>query len=350
MSKESFIILTPGFPKDEKDSTCLPMQQSFVQTLKSLHPNLEIFILSFQYPYVTKQYCWNSIQVQSFNGRNKGGVLKLINRIHIYRALNEIKNRNTIKGLLSFWYGECALVGNRFAKKNGLKHKCWLSGQDARNGNSYARNASLEASELIALSDFLQTEFARNYKINPSYVVPPGLLQSDFTFPTATREIDILATGSLIPLKRYSWLPEIVAALKYDYPKIKVVLVGKGPEEANLKKLIEHYNLENNFMLTGELSYPEVLSLMQKTKVFLHPSSYEGFSGVCLEAIAGGARVISFCQPMNTPIANWTIVSSKDEMITETRKLLEDRQVKYDSYIPFKMENTVQQMAELFGF
>jgi len=42
------------------------------------------------------------------------------------------------------------------------------------------------------------------------------------------------------------------------------------------------------------LAHPELLEWMQRGKVFLHPSSYEGFGIVCIEALCSGAEVISF--------------------------------------------------------
>ena len=77
---ETFVILTPGFPKNEADSTCIPMLQQFVLTLKDLYPQINIVVLSFQYPYFKKTYQWFDITVTSFNGRNKGGLSKLFLR------------------------------------------------------------------------------------------------------------------------------------------------------------------------------------------------------------------------------------------------------------------------------
>ena len=46
------VILTPGFAKDETDTTCLPMQQSFIRCLNKMIPHLNIIILAFQYPFL----------------------------------------------------------------------------------------------------------------------------------------------------------------------------------------------------------------------------------------------------------------------------------------------------------
>src|SRR5204863_7757195 len=112
---ETFVILTPGFTKDEADSTCIPMLQQFTRTLKELYPGVKIVVLSFQYPYFKKTYQWFGIPVTSFDGRNKGGLAKLFLRKKIYAVLKELLDTNKIKGILSLWLGECALVGKRFA-------------------------------------------------------------------------------------------------------------------------------------------------------------------------------------------------------------------------------------------
>ena len=86
--------------------------------------------------------------------------------------------------------------------------------------------------------------------------------------------------------------------------------------------MITKSGLEKNILLTGELPYPDTLQLMQRAKVFLHPSSYEGFSGVCLEALYAAAHVISFCKPMKQDIAQWHIVQSREEMFEKTVSIL----------------------------
>ena len=164
----AFVILTPGFAASEEDSTCLPMQQVLVRTICDMYPQVNVVVLSFQYPYVCKKYNWHRATVYSFNGRNRGGVRRLLLRFEINRALEELHHRFHIIGLLSFWYNECAAVGKLFAGKHRLKHYCWLLGQDAGKGNRYPLRYPLKAAELIALSHFLQDEIERNYASRPA--------------------------------------------------------------------------------------------------------------------------------------------------------------------------------------
>src|SRR5689334_21339215 len=125
-NEKTLVILTPGFPASESDSTCLPMQQYFVKTLKQLYPGLNIVVLSFQYPYHKEVFHWFDIRVIPFNGRNKGGLTRLLLRKEINATLKEILKTNQIMGLLSFWSNECGWIGKKFGDKYGIKHYCWI--------------------------------------------------------------------------------------------------------------------------------------------------------------------------------------------------------------------------------
>jgi len=127
------------------------------------------------------------------------------------------------------------------------------------------------------------------------------------------------------------------------------LLVGKGPEKERLQTLINDLKLEGTVRMTGELSYHEVLRLMQRAKVFLHTSSYEGFGCVCLEALSAGARVISFCKPMNMQIAHWHIAKDKDGAIANALKILSNQHTDYSPVKGFGIDNTVKVMMKLLG-
>ena len=343
--QNTLVILTPGFAGSEADSTCLPMQQQFIKTLKKVYPHLNIVILSFQYPYHQQCYQWFEASVIPFNGRNKGGLSRLLLRQKVYASLKKINSSNNIIGLLSFWCAECALVGKRFADKNGLKHYCWILGQDARKENKYPQRVFSKGEELIALSDFLQEQFEKSHGIKPLIVIPPGI---DVMPISLEKDIDLLAAGSLIPLKNYHVFIEAVAEIRKIKSTVKAILIGEGPEKKELQALIAKLGLEENVSLTGELPHDEVLQLMQRSKLFLHPSSYEGFSGVCLEALSCGAHVISFCKAMNQQIEQWHIVKTKEEMQDKAIKILSNNNISYKSIVPFAMENTVKKMMKLY--
>jgi glycosyltransferase involved in cell wall biosynthesis len=347
-NEKTIIILTPGFAKDEADSTCIPTQQNFVRALNEIYPQLNVIILALDYPYSTKKYKWYNNTVISFNGRNKGGLSKFLLRRKVLSVLKEIHRSKNITGLLSFWYGECALIGRKVADKNGVKHICWIWGQDAKRTNKYARRLSPKADELAVLSDFLQDEFEKNFRIRPKYVVAPGINAKQYNNEVQQKDIDILAAGSLIPLKQYEIFVRVIVEIKKQLPGIKAMLIGDGPEKDKLEALIAMNELQSNIILAGELPHSEVLHTMQRAKIFLHPSSYEGFGIVCIEALCAGCHVISFCKPMKQDIVNWYITDSTEAMMEQTVRILRNPLTIYKKVVPFEINDTGKKMIQLF--
>jgi glycosyltransferase involved in cell wall biosynthesis len=264
--------------------------------------------------------------------------------------LHNLNKQYQIIGLLSFWLDECALIGSRFAKLKGIKHLCWILGQDAKAGNKYAQQMKLKADELIALSDFIVKEYSKNYGISPSHVIPVGVDTTLFGEEVKERDIDILGAGSLIPLKQFDVFVKMVSLIKELRHNIQAVICGKGPERERLLAIIKTLGLEENIKLVGELSHTEVLTLMQQSKLLLHTSAYEGFGAVCLEALYAGASVVSFVKPMDAPIPNWHIAINEDDMLQKVEAILNTPQCDHNPVLPYPIADNAKAMMKLFGY
>lgn len=69
----------------------------------------------------------------------------------------------------------------------------------------------------------------------------------------------ILHVGRLIKWKRVDMLINVFNRLKKDYPDAQLVIVGNGPEEANLKKQVQELSLDNEVHFTGAIYDTETL-------------------------------------------------------------------------------------------
>ena len=373
---KTLVILTPAFPGNESETHWVPTQQLFVKALKEQYPDLHIIVLSLYYPYPSSVYKWHGVPVISFNGTRQRKIRRVFFWNDIWQQLKKIRREQEVIGLFSFWCGECALIGHYFGRYHGLRHLCWICGQDARATNGMVRLIHPRGEELIAMSDFLAEEFAANHGVRPRYTIPNGIdpgrfpslssvrdsrsgVSADTPPPSAMdagaalaakqRDIDILGVGSLSRLKRYDLLVEIVRSLRPTFPGIRAMLCGDGEEKEALQAQIAANGLENNFCLTGERPHEEVLGLMQRTRVFLHTSGYEGFGVVCLEALYAGAHVISFCRPMQRDIPHWHIVRDMPDMALKAAALLLNSSTEYTPVLPYRMEESVREVMQLFG-
>ncbi len=345
---KTFVILTPGFPADETDSTCVPPRQIFVKALKQQHPELNIIVLTLQYPFFSKTYEWHGVQVISFGGTNKGRIYGLLTYFRVWFTLHKLNREYNIIGSLSFWLGKCSVIGHRFAKKNGLKHFSWILGQDAKPGNKNVDRIKPDGASLIALSDFIRREFAKNYGIVPQNVIPVGIDTALFKPIVVDRDIDILGAGSLIPLKQYDVFLELIALLKRDFPNIRAAICGDGSQMEYLKQLVAALGLTDNVTLTGRLSNEEVLAYMQRAKIFLHTSNYEGFGTVCLEALYTGAKVVSFVKPMDCAIKNWHTAANKEAMLQLLKELMQDVNITHEPVLPYPATDIAEMVFKLY--
>jgi glycosyltransferase involved in cell wall biosynthesis len=346
---DTFVILSPGFPKNESDTSCLPTIQQFALSVKKLYPNIQIIVLSFQYPFTSGSYYWNGIEVIALGGKNKPGLFRVITWVKAYRQLQKMNKKFKLIGLLNIFYGECAYVGTKFAERNSLLYFSWLQGQDAKLNNRYVKRISSKGEHIIALSDFLQTEFFKNHHIRPKHVINNGILASAFPeLNTSKRTIDILGVGSLIPLKNYSYFIEIISEIKNNFPSVKAVIAGKGEEFESLRNLIFDLQLQDNVQLLGERNHKEILDVMNNSKIVLHTSKYEGSCSVLYESLFSGCKVISTCNPSNLNYPAFDYITDKRKIINKINNILSETNISSERVLFNKMEASAKKMMNLF--
>lgn len=345
---EAMVILTPGFPADYDDSTCVPPMQVFVKGLKQYHPQLHIIVVCFQYPFKASTYNWHGVEVIALAGKGRGQLFRLMTWRRVWNVLKKLSIKYKLLGLLSFWMGECAFIGNRFAKKYSLPHYSWLLGQDAKAGNGYVNRIKPDGSSVIAISDFVAKEFGINYGIQPAHVIPTGIDVTLFGTEVAERDIDILGAGSLIPLKQYDLFIKIIKHVVADFPGLKAVICGKGPEMERLNKQINKLGLQNNIRLTGELPHREVLAMMQRSRIFLHTSCYEGYSTVLSEALYAGCHVLSLVYGMNVRPPQHHVPGNAEDLPDMIKSLLNNKELKHETALMYTTEAIAGRIAGLF--
>ena len=202
----------------------------------------------------------------------------------------------------------------------------------------------------MAISDFIADEFFKNFLIRPHQTIPNGIEKELFENTSFVRTVDVIGAGSLIPLKRYDLFISCIAELRRTIPDIYAVIAGKGTEEFFLRNKITELKLQDNIVLNGEMEHQNLLRLMQQTRVFLHSSSYEGFSMVCLEALYAGCHVISFCRPMKANFSHWHIVKTKEEMIEKALSILSQPDLEYERVMPYSINETAKSVMQLYRY
>jgi glycosyltransferase involved in cell wall biosynthesis len=345
-NQNHIVILTPGFAKNESDTVCIPALQLYLRNYIQRFPEDTLSVLSFEYPYFKGIYSWNNITVYSCGGSNS----RLKRPLTLWRArsfLNQIHRKQPISFLHSFWLSECSVVGQKFSRTHNIPHITTIMGQDALETNSYINKRSeLLTDPIIALSHNHSNIFHASSGIKPSGVIPWGINHTEF--PSRVKNegapdfaYDIIGVGNLTKLKNYELFIDCINSIKSDFPELKVGIIGIGPQHDLLQEKINQLDLSRNLILLGGKTRAEVLSIMAKSRVLLHTSSYESFGYVFSEALASGAAVVSFDVGWAAPSDQWRVAKNTEEMINSLKDLLSKKDLEFSSLVPHSIEDTV---------
>ena len=238
------------------------------------------------------------------------------------------------------------MIGNILSKKFNCEHICTLMGQDVKISNRYLRWLKSNKTKFIALSKNQAEMFSKLTSRNVDEIIHWGI--DDQNFKNSERDIDLLAVGSLIPLKNYSLSIRLIAEIKIIYPNLKCKLVGTGPELSTLMNLANEKGVGENIEFTGLLSRKEIFKLMQRSKIFIHPSQFEGSGFVFAEALVNGMNIVSFNVGYAQNHPKWVIAKDENDFIRIAINLL-NKSLDYNPVNLFPLKETVERYASIYG-
>jgi len=344
-SSKHILFLVPGFPADENDFNCIPPFQDFLEKFITEYPSTKNSVIAFQYPYKNKNYEWNRINVIPLRGKNIR-LKKPFIWLRTIREAERIHNSINIDVVHSLWLGECAMIGNILSKKFGCQHICTLMGQDVKPFNIYLKIIKNSKTKFIALSNNQSELFYELTNRKVDEIIHWGIDDQKLSYQE--RDIDLLGVGSLIPLKNYSLFIKTIDEIMKTTPSLKSKLVGTGPESSKLKKMAEAKGLEKNIEFTGLIDRKEIFKLMQRSKILVHPSKFEGSGFVFAEALANGTNIVSFNVGYAQKHPKWSIANDEQDFKIITERLL-DSELNFEPSNLFPLRETVDRYADLYG-
>lgn len=104
------------------------------------------------------------------------------------------------------------------------------------------------------------------------------------------QELVLGHVGRFMPQKNHMFLLDVFAEVHKRVPDAKLLLMGTGPLEEQVREKVEKLNLEKNVCFLGVRS--DVNRVLQAVDVFLLPSLYEGLGISAVEAQTAGARCV----------------------------------------------------------
>ena len=154
------------------------------------------------------------------------------------------------------------------------------------------------ASFIAAISHFCKSQlirFSSSEYADKIHNIHCGLQIDSFT---PGDEIDpenqvFVCVGRLCPQKGQAQIPPAVAALRDEFPGLKVILVGDGESRGDVEAAIRRYDVDDMIEITGWMANEKVCETIAASRALLLPSYAEGLPVVIMEALALGRPVIS---------------------------------------------------------
>jgi N-acetyl-alpha-D-glucosaminyl L-malate synthase BshA len=161
--------------------------------------------------------------------------------------------------------------------------------------------ALMRSAKIIAVSsDLKQNAINLGAQEENIHIMPRGIdlnkfkpmdkqaIRAKFNLPNGFL---VLFAGNLIKVKRVDRLIRVTAKLSRDL-NIHVLIVGNGPERANLENLAKSLGLEN-ILFIGRAPYDNMPFYMAASDILVLASESEGLPGCVQEAMACGTPVVA---------------------------------------------------------
>lgn len=177
-----------------------------------------------------------------------------------------------------------------------------LKDDKLRHTTSY-KYAVKHIDKIIAVSDDIKTFFVekRGIEADKIITIPYGVdldLYSCRNGVKKREELNLNAfdpvigvVGHLSEVKGHTYLIEAAPKICKEFPDVKFVFAGSGPQRETLEKQVKNFNLSSNFHFLGvRRDIPELLNIID---IFVLPSLFEGLPNVILEAMASSKPVVA---------------------------------------------------------
>lgn len=240
------------------------------------------------------------------------GIISLFDPIALYRLMALIKKvrPDYLHTLLwaANWLGRCAA--------RLLRIPCVVSLHNNYDQNGAVRRVldrfmPYRVHAIIAVSHEVKQSFCAAYS-NANVVVIPNGIDVDAVFAAAKiqrksrAQLDLMDTDFVIgsvgrfhPIKQYPLLLETFALLRENYPQARLVLVGQGEQERQLRDYAKSLGIDPYIRwVIGEQAY----GYYNLFDCFVLASSKEGISIALLEAMSLGVVPVTFYHTAQHPV------------------------------------------------
>ncbi len=156
----------------------------------------------------------------------------------------------------------------------------------------------------------------------------------------------LITIGRLVARKGVDQLIRMMR--QFAGEKVRLLILGSGPQSQELKNLVVRHHLEQQVMFMGFVSDEEKFRLLNLSDVYVSTSQHEGFGIVYLEGMAFGLPIIAYDEGGQTDFLEdgrtgfLVSLNQLDRFTARTREMIQDDDLRQ------KIGQTNRQLVEEF--
>lgn len=334
------IYIVPGFAENEEDTSCIPALQELALALHNTN-EVELKIIALNYPKKS-EYTWHDISVVSLGRGNKKRT-KLISAISGFQsqllALVKAYKPDIIHG---FWLTDAGLEAARIGKKLQIATVLTAMGQDVY-PSFYISQIKRHNVSIVSISSF-QKKKLEEIQLAIKATIPHGIRPFSIGL-SASKEIDIVTVGSLIPVKNPDLALNCVHRLIQEGNSVTLSFIGDGSLRMDLKAKANELGIHSSVSFLGSLNRVETFRHMSKANILLHTANFEGFGMVLAEAEALGLHIVSTPVGIAPNIPKAHIFRTEDQCVAYLKQCLSSKE---KPNVSFPISNTTEAYLALY--
>lgn len=159
----------------------------------------------------------------------------------------------------------------------------------------FLQRLAIAGTPVATCHSMLSAERLRAEGLRGDLLVSPGLISAGVGGPTVANAASppfVLYAGRHIPDKRVETLPAAVAHARTAIPDLRLVILGDGPSDSDVRAAVAAAGGDAWVSLPGFVAEDELVQLMSTASCVVNPSRREGYGLVVVEANAHGTPVV----------------------------------------------------------
>jgi phosphatidylinositol alpha-mannosyltransferase len=211
-------------------------------------------------------------------------------------------------------------------------HKAYRMGL-SRLGNPYFKKLHGKIAVSEPARQFISQHYPGDYEIIPNGVNTELYSSAQALDKYKDGYINLLWVGRLDKRKGLKYLLEAYGSLKWNYPKLRLIVVGPGEPDGDCYRTISERNLQD-ITFVGSVSDKTKASFYKTADIYCSPATgNESFGIVLIEAMAAGTPIVATniegYSSVITNGENGLLVSPKNsnEIAKSISRIIEDKKL-----------------------